>query len=196
MIRRFWLFIGLVSIKLGHLLNTLKQTYYKNLYNEQLQHSKDFRFPSQFDLSLSPDSKLIIAESCCFSPYGRIETLKQALIKIGSGVYFNRHCSIVAMEKIIIGENCLFGENVKIYDHNHRFKSDSLTKDQGYKTAQITIGSNVWVGSNVTILKGVTVGDNSVIGAGCVVNEHIPSNHIAYYQDHLIVRPISIKQQK
>lgn len=191
MIRKCWLFIGLVSIKLGHLRNTLKQTYYKNLYNEQLQHSKDFRFPSQFDLSLSPDSKLIIAERCCFSPYGRIETLKKALIKIGSGVYFNRHCSIVAMEKITIGENCLFGENVKIYDHNHRFKSNSLIKDQGYKTAQVTIGNNVWVGSNVTILKGVTIGDNSVIGAGCIISENIPANHIVSWQPSLSIAAIS-----
>lgn len=191
MIRKCWLFIGVVSIKFEHLRNTLKQIYYKNLYNKQLQHPKSFRFPSQFDISLSPDSKLIIAESCCFSPYGRIETLKKALIKIGSGVYFNRHCSIVAMEKITIGENCLFGENVKIYDHNHRFKSDSLIKDQGYKTAQITIGSNVWVGSNVTILKGVTVGDNSVIGAGCIISEYIPANHVVSMQPGLSIEPIS-----
>jgi acetyltransferase-like isoleucine patch superfamily enzyme len=95
------------------------------------------------------------------------------------------------MEKITIGENCLFGENVKIYDHNHRFKSTSLIKDQGYTTAPITIGRNVWVGSDVTILKGVTVGDNSVIGAGCVISENIPANHVVSRQPALSIEPIS-----
>lgn len=43
-------------------------------------------------------------------------------VKIGDNVFFNNGTSIAAKEKIEIGDNCIFGENVKIYDHNHVFK--------------------------------------------------------------------------
>ena len=39
-------------------------------------------------------------------------------VKIGDNVFFNNGTSIAAKEKIEIGDNCIFGENVKIYDHN------------------------------------------------------------------------------
>lgn len=47
---------------------------------------------------------------------------KDAQIEIGSDCFFNNDCSMAANGKIKIGNGCLFGENVKTYDHNHRFK--------------------------------------------------------------------------
>ena len=84
-------------------------------------------------------------------------------------MFFNNYCSVCAQNEICIGDGTIFGENVKIYDHNHVYKDPSvLIKHQGYTSAPIHIGKHCWIGSNVTILKGVTIGDNCVIGAGCV----------------------------
>lgn len=45
-----------------------------------------------------------------------------AVLEIGDRTFFNYGCSITAQNRITIGKDCLFGEDVKIYDHNHVFK--------------------------------------------------------------------------
>lgn len=100
-------------------------------------------------------------------------------INISHRVFFNNYCTVAARSTITIGEGTIFGENVKIYDHNHCYKDlNSPIKVQGYTTAPITIGKHCWIASNVVILKGVTIGDNCIIGAGCVVYKDIPANTV------------------
>ena len=97
-------------------------------------------------------------------------------IRIGAHVFFNNDCSINSHEMIIIGDDCIFGENVKVYDHNHIFNSGGLIRNAGWKTRTVSIGKNCWIGSNVVILKGAVIGDNCTIGAGCIISESIPDN--------------------
>lgn len=119
---------------------------------------------------------------------------KNAHIEIGKGCFFNNDCSLVAMDNIKIGEGTLFGENVKIYDHNHKFNRIEVPiKEQGYSVKSVTIGKHCWIGSNVVILKGVHIGNNCVIGAGCVVSYSVPSNTIVkmkniYEQEDLRIK--------
>jgi acetyltransferase-like isoleucine patch superfamily enzyme len=93
------------------------------------------------------------------------------------------------MNSISVGEGTIFGENVRLYDHNHIYlNSDIPIKQQGYTSAPINIGKHCWIGSNVTILKGVTIGDNCVIGAGCVIHEDVPANSIVVNKQELIIK--------
>ena len=101
-------------------------------------------------------------------------------LHIGQGVFFNNNCTINCKEEVVIGDNCLLGEGVKIYDHDHKFKGVGLIKEQGFSKGQVMIGNNTWIGSNCIILKGVRIGDNVVIAAGTTVQEDVPSNHILY----------------
>lgn len=140
-----------------HIKSIIKKKLLKLIYGRKIKFGKHVSFRRRFNLFID----------------------KKGLVNIGNNVFFNNDCSINAMEKIIIGDNTIFGENVKIYDHNHVFKNkDKLIKEQGFKTDKIEIGKNCWIGSNVIILKGVTIGDNCVIGAGCIINENIESNNI------------------
>lgn len=97
-------------------------------------------------------------------------------LSIGHDVFFNQGVSINCQGNIYIGDFTIFGEDVKIYDHNHKFSSEQLTKNQGFTIKSVNIGANVWVGSNVIILSGVNVGNNSVISAGSIVREDVPEN--------------------
>lgn len=100
-------------------------------------------------------------------------------ISISHGVFFNNYCTVASRAFIKIGEGTIFGENVKIYDHNHCYKDiTSPIKVQDYTSAPIIIGKHCWIASNVVILKGVTIGDNCVIGAGCVVYKDVPANTV------------------
>ena len=98
---------------------------------------------------------------------------------VGHRVFINRNSSLNCQLEISIGNDCLFGENVVIYDHDHDFSDPYQTfNKQGFIRKPVRIGNNVWVGSNSTILKGVSVGDNVVIAAGSVVINDIPDNSI------------------
>ena len=110
-----------------------------------------------------------------------------ASIEIGSA-FFNRGCSLNAHKRIMIGDNCLFGENVKVYDHNHIYKrKDVPISQQGFTVDDVIIGDNCWIGSDVIILKGVTIGDNVVIGAKCLIYKDIPSNSIVKSNSSLTI---------
>lgn len=111
---------------------------------------------------------------------------KTGTLKIENNVFFNNQCSINCLNQIEIGENTLFGESVKIYDHNHAYNETKI-KHKEFNTAPIKIGKNCWIGSNCIILKGVTIGDNVILGAGCVIHKDIPSNSIIINkQEHLV----------
>jgi acetyltransferase-like isoleucine patch superfamily enzyme len=125
-----------------------------------------------------------------FKKYCHILMFPKAELVIDSNVFFNNYCSVNCLEKISIGENTMFGEGVKLYDHNHAFgyKENNLivSKDQ-FETAPITIGKNCWIGSNVTILKGVTIGDNVIIGANCLIYKSIASNTVVKLKTEYII---------
>lgn len=116
-------------------------------------------------------------------------TICKGEININNGVFFNHDCSLSSNgASISIGEGTIFGEGVKIYDHNHCYKNTSrLIKEQGYTSAPVVIGSHCWIGSNVVILKGVTIGDNVVIGAGCVIYKDVSSNTVVMNRHNLIM---------
>ncbi|WP_225432900.1 MULTISPECIES: glycosyltransferase [Bifidobacterium] len=112
-------------------------------------------------------------------------------IVIGDNVFFNNGCGLHARKRIEIGSETIFGENVHVYDHNHRFADPTVAiKEQGYSEAPVTIGRHCWIGSNVTILKGSTIGDNTVIGAGCVISGDIPADSVVRMDAMFHVKPI------
>jgi len=100
-------------------------------------------------------------------------------LSIGRNVFMNNRCSISCLDQIIIGDDCLFGEGVSVYDHDHNLSRPGLIRDNGFKRRGIKIGNNVWFGTNVVILRGTTIGDNVVVGANTLVRGVIPSNTLA-----------------
>ena len=101
------------------------------------------------------------------------------LLRIGSNNYFNRNLKIFCLERIEIGNDCLFAGSVSIYDHDHKFDDPNIPiREQGYEMKRVSIGNNVWVGTNVLILKGVRIGDNAIVAAGAVVTKDVSANSI------------------
>lgn len=112
-------------------------------------------------------------------------------IYVGNNTFINRNCTIVSQDSIRIGNDCLLGVNICIFDHDHRFRdANKLISEQGFKTEQILIGNNCWIGSNVFISKGVTIGDNSVIAAGLRIDTPIPPNTLVKADVKLHFEPI------
>lgn len=120
----------------------------------------------------------------------RIDIISSAscnpVLNIGKNVQINDYVHIGVATGVTIGDNTLIASKVFISDHNHgnykgNNQSDPMEKpiSRILKSANVTIGSNVWIGEFVSILPGVTIGDGVIIGAMSVVSKDIPSNTIA-----------------
>ncbi len=100
----------------------------------------------------------------------------KGILRIGKQFGINKFSRIVAHEKIEIGDHVTIGQMVSILDHDHQYKmKDGKLELDGYLTAPIKIGNNIWIGDKCTILKGVTIGDNVVIGANTLVHKDVPA---------------------
>ncbi len=158
------------------------------LFSDRVSLPADYYFTQFPEIEFDGSKSRLIVQSkiSCRGPV-RFVFFEDGIIEVGKGTFFNANCSLNSLLSISIGDDCLFGENVKVYDHNHKFKStDQLIKDQGYEKAPIKIGNNCWIGSNVTILKGVTIGNNCVIGANSLVTKNVPAGSV-------LVNPITTK---
>ena len=128
----------------------------------------------------------LIAKKFHFRDNFHIYIEEDGLLIIGENVFFNNNCSITTRKKITIGKNCIFGENVKIYDHNHKFKdTNKPIYQQGFSSEEVMIEEDCWIASDVIILKGVHIGKHSVIGAGVVVYKNIPSHSVVICNQNL-----------
>lgn len=158
-----------LSKLLYHIIAFFKLRIYKIIYRKNTEFGKNITFRKSFELMISKE--------------GRVE--------IGDNCFFNNYCSIFANQLVKIGNGTIFGENVKIYDHNHRFKDKKLSlKEQGFSNGEVKIGNHCWIGSNVIILKGAKIGDNCVIGAGCIIKSDIAASTIVTKNDDLIFNEI------
>lgn len=138
-----------------HTKALLKKCFFKTIYGKKVFIGSKVTWRRNFSLIIGP----------------------KAYVKIGNNSFFNHECTLDATTGIEIGKGTLFGENVKVYDHNHRFSNfNKPIKEQGYSSNKVVIGNHCWIGSNVVILKGVHIGNNCVIGAGCVISTNIPEN--------------------
>lgn len=148
----------------------LKKTAYKIIYRKKVAFGKGVTFRKSFSLMID----------------------KKAHISIGDYVFFNNFCSISSMGGVKIGNDCIFGENVKIYDNDHTFNMPSKIKESGYHISDIKIGNDCWIANNVVILRGTTIGSHCVIGAGCIVKGEIPDNSIVKLKSDQIQDVIGI----
>jgi maltose O-acetyltransferase len=115
---------------------------------------------------------------------------RESEIFIGNRNTFSNNVSIVAMGRIVVGDDCLFGDQVALYDCDfHEIDPLNRNRSSG-PVLPVTIGTNVWLGSRAMILKGVTIGDNSVVAAMSVVSQSIPDNCLAAGNPARIIRRI------
>ncbi len=104
-------------------------------------------------------------------------------IIIGNNVCFNTDIHIGCINRIEIGDNCLFGSRIYITDHDH---GDTSLEDLRITPANrklkskgpVIIENNVYVGEGVAILSGVRIGENSIIATNSVVTKDVPKNTV------------------
>lgn len=126
---------------------------------------------------------------------------ENATISIGKRAFING--SIIAAEKIEIGDDVMISWGVTVVDHNSHSisfsqRAEDITnwrmgkKDWTHvKITPVTICDKVWIGFNALILKGVTIGEGAVVGAGAVVTKDVPAWTIVGGNPARIIREIA-----
>ncbi|MFA6570373.1 MAG: acyltransferase [Bacteroidota bacterium] len=163
-----------------------------------------------FNLPQKKKNFLEIGEySHIFSNFSLVRS--EAKIKIGKrcqigSVHFN--CA----ELIEVGDDVLMAWGITIIDndsHSLYWKYRDKDVERCYKDYKnnksnfiknkdwshvaikpVIIYDKVWIGFNVSILKGVHIGNNSVIGAGSVVVNDVPSHALVAGNPAKIIRKI------
>ena len=132
---------------------------------------------------------------CRFEVHTTNEDMKKRII-LGDNIQMNDYVHICALDRVEIGDNCLFASHIYISDNSHgRYdgsendSSPDLAPDhREYVTAPVKIGKNCWLGEGVIVMPGVTIGDGCVIGAHSIVNKDIPAASIAVGSPARIVK--------
>jgi serine O-acetyltransferase len=89
---------------------------------------------------------------------------------------------------IVIGETCVIGDNVKIYQ-GVTLGALNVAKANASDKRHPTIEDNVIIYSGATILGGETViGSNSVIGGNVWLTYSVPPNSVVYHKSEIKVR--------
>lgn len=182
----------------------LKNTYYKN-WNSLYFRINDVKIGNNYKIFnkvyLSGKGKVVIGDNFRFysgggfNPISRniagsIYTMtEKSTIVIGNNVGISSSC-LWAKDKIVIGDNVNIGANCVIIDndaHPHSYimrRKDYVEREGIVKyldnipSAPIIIGNDVWIGMQCMLLKGVKIGDRTIVAAGSVVTNNIPSDVI------------------
>lgn len=109
-------------------------------------------------------------------------------IDIHPGAQIGRHFFIDHGTGIVIGETCVIGDNVKIYQ-GVTLGALSVSKDLAQTRRHPTIQDNVVLYAGSTILGGETVvGHDSVIGGNVWLTESVAPYSVVYHKSEVRVR--------
>lgn len=129
-----------------------------------------------FKIEVIGDGSIIIGHFLMSRGPLYLKSVNDGKLTIGEDVFFNHNCSLTCAESIVIGNHCMFANNLVIVDHDHVIDDHGVT---GELTANpVIIEDHVWCGANVTITKGVHIGAGAVIAAGAVVTKDVPEKAV------------------
>ena len=112
----------------------------------------------------------------------KLRVLDGGKLIIGDNCFVNCGSYITVMGTTRIGNGCMIGPNVMIFDHDHDYKCEGGVSSGKSVLGSFYIGDNVWIGAGCILLRGTCIGDGAVIAAGSVVKGNVPAKSL-YYQE-------------
>lgn len=147
----------------------LRVIFFKILYGKrfEIDLKRKIYLGEGTNIEIGKNGKLILKGDFTCRNYNNLKVTSGTL-EIGNEVFLNNGNSINCRSYIEIGNNTIFGEGIKIYDHDHIIEN-GLVKKNEFKILKVIIGENVWLCSNVIVLRGSNIKNNSVIPSGTII---------------------------
>ncbi len=128
-------------------------------------------------------------------------------ISIGEWCYVGIRSEIWSMESVSIGNRVLIAHDVNIHDgtahsidhverHEHfrhiieKGHPRMVSELPGVQSSPVVIEDDVWISFGVTILRGVTIGKRSVIAAGSIVAQDVPTDSVYRCNVTPVITPV------
>ena len=124
--------------------------------------------------------------------YSNIRLARTVKLVVGNDSFVGERTTFTGGvgSSVTIGEMCDISDNVHFFTGTHLIDTtSSRTAGEGY-SADILVGSGVWIGYGSLILPGVTIGDKSLVAAGTVVHKSVPSRTIVGGNPMNVIRKI------
>jgi acetyltransferase-like isoleucine patch superfamily enzyme len=97
---------------------------------------------------------------------------RDGVLRVGTGTTMVEvHIAVTEKSKVIIGEDCMFANDIDIRTGDSHSVIDMQTGERLNFAGDVVIGRHVWIAPHTVILKGVTIGENSIIATGAVVTK-------------------------
>ncbi len=144
-------------------------------------------------------SKTVLCSDPRYTALGTAHPVILRAMRAGAVIRIGKDCGlsgtvICAAHEVSIGDECLIGADVAIFDTDFHAMSASGRRynrsEAEIAGSAVRIGRNVFIGTGVKVCKGVSIGDNSVIGAGAIVTKDIPENVIAAGNPAQVIRQL------
>jgi acetyltransferase-like isoleucine patch superfamily enzyme len=118
---------------------------------------------------------LVIYHPECISFESRVDVGENVVMRNDGGIY--------------IGKDVLIADDVTITSQVH----PTCPPRWGRVVSKpVRIGNEVWIGANAIILPGVTIGEGSIVAAGAVVTDDVPSFSIVAGVPARVIRTIEV----
>ena len=131
------------------------------------------------DLEIGADFKIWSGHrTTLISGWGRL--------RIGDRVFVNVGTTLLAVERITIGNDVAFAHEVYVVDSNSHG-----VEGRPHVQAPVTIGDGTWLGARSMVLPGVTIGKRVLVAAGAVVTRDVPDDVLVAGNPARVVRALS-----
>ncbi len=156
---------------------------------QRLTHELNTADPNDHDLRRSLLTELLGAfgEGSEVRPPFRCDYGYQT--SIGARTFVNWGLVSLDVATVTIGDDVQIGPGVQLLTATHPIEPGPR-RDKWEAAQPIVIGDNVWLGGGVIVCPGVTIGADTVVGAGSVVVQDLPSGVVAVGSPAKVIRSI------
>jgi len=124
---------------------------------------------------VGPGGVVVLGDGCRLGERTRIVVAPGCRVEVGAGSLLGERCTIVAHSGVTIGAGAQLAHGAAIVDFDHVFDDvERPMREQGLRSAPVTIGEGARVGLGASILRGVVVGARATVDPRAVVTRDVP----------------------
>jgi acetyltransferase-like isoleucine patch superfamily enzyme len=139
-----------------------------------VRYGRDVRLGRKVKLEVLFGGELVLGDGCRVGDRTRI-VVQSGRVEVGAGAVLDERCTIVAHERVTIGDGAWLQDGAVLVDFDHVIDDVELPiRSQPLVSSPITIGPRARIGLGAGVLRGVSVGAGAVVGPHSVVTRDVP----------------------
>lgn len=111
---------------------------------------------------------------------------KNGYLFIGDDFKFTGKSSIRILNRMTIGQGCLFSWDLLFMDYDGHTRRNKSNEIDNY-AKEIIVGNNVWIGCDCKIMGGADIPDGSIIGCGSFIGKKLETPKSIYINNGVVI---------